>query len=67
MISSLGCSCIVPSGEVTCLSFGLIMEVIYGPEPLEKPADGNLLVYCSQPIRDVVIDVTSLGQLQMFW
>jgi ferredoxin-NADP reductase len=32
-------------------------EVIYGPEPLEKPADGNLLVCCSQPIRDVVIDL----------
>jgi hypothetical protein len=32
-------------------------EVAYGPEPLEKPADGNLLVCCSQPIRDVVIDL----------
>jgi ferredoxin-NADP reductase len=31
--------------------------VIYGPEPLDKPADGNLLVCCSQPIRDVVIDL----------
>jgi len=31
--------------------------VVYGPEPLEKPADGNLLVCCSQPIRDVVIDL----------
>ena len=37
---------------------GLISgEVVYGPEPLEKPADGNLLVCCSQPIRDVVIDL----------
>jgi ferredoxin len=32
-------------------------EVAYLPEPLEKPADGNLLVCCSQPIRDVVIDL----------
>jgi ferredoxin len=32
-------------------------EVVYGPEPLEKPAAGNLLVCCSQPIRDVVIDL----------
>ena len=32
-------------------------EVAYGPEPLERPADGNLLVCCSQPIRDVVIDL----------
>jgi ferredoxin-NADP reductase/MOSC domain-containing protein YiiM len=31
--------------------------VIYGPEPLDKPADGNLLVCCSQPIGDVVIDL----------
>jgi ferredoxin-NADP reductase len=31
--------------------------VVYGPEPLEKPADGNLLVCCSQPIRDIVIDL----------
>ena len=32
-------------------------DVAYGPEPLERPADGNLLVCCSQPIRDVVIDL----------
>jgi MOSC domain-containing protein YiiM/ferredoxin-NADP reductase len=32
-------------------------EVVYGPQPLEQPADGNLLVCCSQPIRDVVIDL----------
>jgi MOSC domain-containing protein YiiM/ferredoxin-NADP reductase/ferredoxin len=32
-------------------------EVVYGPEPLEKPAAGNVLVCCSQPIRDVVIDL----------
>jgi ferredoxin-NADP reductase/MOSC domain-containing protein YiiM len=32
-------------------------EVGYGPEPLDKPADGNVLVCCSQPIRDIVIDL----------
>ena len=32
-------------------------EVVYGPEPLERPAEGNLLVCCSQPIGDVVIDL----------
>jgi ferredoxin-NADP reductase/MOSC domain-containing protein YiiM/ferredoxin len=32
-------------------------EVVYGPEPLDKPADGNLLVCCSQPTHDVVIDL----------
>ncbi len=31
--------------------------VAYGPEPLDQPAGGNLLVCCSQPIRDVVIDL----------
>jgi ferredoxin len=32
-------------------------EVVYGPEPLEMPADGNLLVCCSQPVGDVVLDL----------
>ncbi len=37
---------------------GLISgAVVYGPEPLDRPAKGNLLVCCSQPIRDVVIDL----------
>ena len=31
--------------------------VAFEPEPLERPADGNILVCCSQPIRDVVIDL----------
>lgn len=32
-------------------------EVLYGPQPLDMPADGNLLVCCSQPVSDVVIDL----------
>ena len=31
--------------------------VAYGPEPLDKPAEGNILVCCSQPMSDVVIDL----------
>jgi MOSC domain-containing protein YiiM/ferredoxin-NADP reductase len=31
--------------------------VAYGPEPLEEPADGNVLVCCARPIGDVVIDL----------
>jgi ferredoxin len=31
--------------------------VAYEPEPLDKPADGNLLVCCSQPSGDIVIDL----------
>jgi MOSC domain-containing protein YiiM/ferredoxin-NADP reductase len=31
--------------------------VAYGPEPLDPPADGNVLVCCSRPTRDVVVDL----------
>ena len=37
---------------------GLISgDVVYAPEPLDKPADGNVLICCSQPIGDVAIDL----------
>ncbi len=37
---------------------GLISgAVVYGPEPLDRPADGNLLVCCSRPTRDLVLDL----------
>jgi ferredoxin-NADP reductase/MOSC domain-containing protein YiiM len=37
---------------------GLVSGAIaYDPQPLDKPADGNLLVCCSQPVGDVVIDL----------
>ena len=32
-------------------------SVVYDPEPLDQPAQGNVLVCCSQPVRDVVIDL----------
>ena len=41
----------------TCESGLVSGPVVYGPEPLDKPAEGNLLVCCSQPVRDVVIDL----------
>jgi ferredoxin-NADP reductase/MOSC domain-containing protein YiiM/ferredoxin len=31
--------------------------VAYEPEPLDRPADGNILICCSQPTSDVVIDL----------
>ncbi len=31
--------------------------VMYGPEPLDKPADGNVLVCCSRPTEDIVVDL----------
>jgi ferredoxin-NADP reductase/MOSC domain-containing protein YiiM len=41
----------------TCESGLISGSVVYEPEPLEKPADGNVLVCCSQPTRAVVIDL----------
>jgi ferredoxin-NADP reductase/MOSC domain-containing protein YiiM len=32
-------------------------RIAYNPQPLDKPADGNCLVCCAQPIGDVVIDL----------
>jgi len=37
---------------------GLVAGAIdYQPDPLESPADGNLLICCSRPRSDVVIDL----------
>jgi ferredoxin-NADP reductase/MOSC domain-containing protein YiiM len=37
---------------------GLVSGAVsYEPEPLDPPAEGNLLVCCSQPVSDVVIDL----------
>jgi ferredoxin-NADP reductase/MOSC domain-containing protein YiiM len=41
----------------TCESGLVSGEVVYGPEPLDQPAEGNVLVCCSQPIGDVVVDL----------
>jgi ferredoxin-NADP reductase/MOSC domain-containing protein YiiM/ferredoxin len=46
------------SGVCHSCESGLVSgSVVYAPEPLDKPADGNLLVCCSQPAGDVVIDL----------
>jgi ferredoxin len=46
------------SGVCHSCESGLVSgQVVYGPEPLDKPADGNVLVCCSQPTRDIVIDL----------
>ncbi len=37
---------------------GLISgSVIYQPDPIEPPADGNLLICCSQPQGDIALDL----------
>src|SRR5258708_31716483 len=41
----------------TCESGLISGNVDYQPEPLEPPAQGNLLICCSQPKGDVVIDL----------
>jgi len=41
----------------TCESGLVSGEVVYGPEPLDQLAEGNVLVCCSQPIGDVVVDL----------
>jgi ferredoxin len=46
------------SGVCHSCESGLISgTVAYEPEPLDSSAEGNILVCCSQPIRDVVIDL----------
>jgi ferredoxin-NADP reductase/MOSC domain-containing protein YiiM len=41
----------------TCESGFISGTVAYQPEPLEAPAQGNLLICCSQPQGDVAIDL----------
>lgn len=41
----------------TCESGLISGSINYEPEPLEPPAPGNLLICCSQPKGDVVIDL----------
>jgi hypothetical protein len=31
--------------------------VAYRPEPVEPPAEGSLLICCSQPKEDIVVDL----------
>ncbi len=41
----------------TCESGLISGSVSYQPEPLERPADGNLLICCSQPRDEVMLDL----------
>ncbi|TAM78234.1 MOSC domain-containing protein [bacterium] len=41
----------------TCESGLVAGTASYRPEPLDPPADGNVLICCSQPQSDVVIDL----------
>jgi ferredoxin-NADP reductase/MOSC domain-containing protein YiiM len=41
----------------TCMTGLVSGSITYQPEPLERPASGNVLVCCSQPTADMVIDL----------
>jgi ferredoxin-NADP reductase/MOSC domain-containing protein YiiM/ferredoxin len=41
----------------TCMTGLISGSVTYAPEPLERPAPGNVLVCCSQPNADVIVDL----------
>jgi len=41
----------------TCMTGLIGGSITYNPEPLERPAPGNVLVCCSQPNADVTLDL----------
>jgi ferredoxin-NADP reductase/MOSC domain-containing protein YiiM/ferredoxin len=41
----------------TCMTGLIDGSITYNPEPLERPAPGNVLVCCSQPNADVTLDL----------
>jgi ferredoxin len=41
----------------TCETGLILGSVIYRPDPVEPPADGNLLICCSQPQGDIALDL----------
>ena len=41
----------------TCMTGLISGSITYQPEPLERPGPGNVLVCCSQPDADVILDV----------
>jgi ferredoxin len=41
----------------TCLTGLIDGSITYNPEPLERPASGNVLVCCSQPNAGVTLDL----------
>jgi len=41
----------------TCMTGLVCGSITYNPEPLERPAPGNVLICCSQPIAGVTLDL----------
>jgi ferredoxin-NADP reductase len=41
----------------TCMTGLIAGSITYNPEPLERPAPGNVLVCCSEPNADLTLDI----------
>ena len=41
----------------TCMTGLIAGSIVYDPEPLERPAPGNVLLCCSQPNADITLDL----------
>jgi ferredoxin len=41
----------------TCETGLISGSVVYRPDPVEPPADGNLLICCSRPKDDIALDL----------
>jgi ferredoxin-NADP reductase/MOSC domain-containing protein YiiM len=41
----------------TCVTALLSGDIAYAPDPLEPPADGQVLICCTQPVTDIVLDI----------
>jgi len=41
----------------TCVTPLLSGDITYGPDPLEPPADGQVLICCSRPATEIVLDM----------
>jgi len=41
----------------TCVTALLSGDITYAPDPLELPADGQVLICCARPASDIVLDM----------
>jgi ferredoxin-NADP reductase len=41
----------------TCMTALISGSIVYSPEPLERPATGNVLICCSQPNASITLDL----------
>jgi ferredoxin len=41
----------------TCITPLLSGDITYSPDPLEPPADGQVLICCARPATEIVLDI----------